>query len=88
MGMKTRATQRAARLLQNRGLVVTREFGSDLTPATISTIQFVRPYTMTTVQRIEAVISATRHVVAHDIPGAFVESGVWMGGTPALGFRV
>lgn len=81
MGIKTRATQRVARALQNRGIVVTREFGHDLSPETVATIEFVRPYTMTTVQRIEAVVSATRHVVAHGIPGAFVESGVWMGGS-------
>jgi hypothetical protein len=47
----------------------------------VATIKFVRPYTMTTVQRIEAVVSATHHVVKNDIPGAFVESGVWMGGS-------
>ncbi|HWV27495.1 MAG TPA: TylF/MycF/NovP-related O-methyltransferase [Aeromicrobium sp.] len=44
-------------------------------------MKFVRPYTMTTSARIEAMISATRHVVENDIPGAFVESGVWMGGS-------
>lgn len=81
MGIKTRAAQRVARALQTRGIVVTKEFGHDLSPETVATIEFVRPYTMTTVQRIEAVISATRHVVNHDIPGAFVESGVWMGGS-------
>lgn len=81
MGIKTRAAQRVARALQTRGVVVSREFGSDLSPETVATIKFVRPYTMTTVQRIEAVVSATRHVVEHEIPGAFVESGVWMGGS-------
>lgn len=81
MGLKERTANQAARALRSRGLVMSREFGSDLSPATVETIKFVRPYTMTTVQRIEAVISATRHIVAHDIPGAFVESGVWMGGS-------
>lgn len=81
MGIKARATQGAVNMLRKRGLSISREFGADLSPETIATVKFVRPYTMTTVQRIEAVISATRHVVAHDIPGAFVESGVWMGGS-------
>lgn len=81
MGMKARAARLAARALRSRGLVVSREFGADLTPETIATITAVRPYTMTTVARIEAVVSATRHVVNHRIPGAFVESGVWMGGS-------
>lgn len=60
---------------------MSREFGPDLSPETVATIKFVRPYTMTTVQRIEAVISGTHHVVKNQIPGAFVESGVWMGGS-------
>jgi O-methyltransferase len=81
MGIKTRAAERVARTLKSRGIAVTREYGVDMTPETVATIKFVRPYTMTTVQRIEAVISATHHVVANDIPGAFVESGVWMGGS-------
>ncbi len=81
MGIKTRAVHRASKALRNRGIAVSREYGQDLTPQTVATIKAVRPYTMTTVQRIEAVVSATHHVVEHDIPGAFVESGVWMGGS-------
>ncbi len=77
MGLK----ERAARSLSRRGISVTREYGPDLLPETVETIKFVRPYTMTTVQRIEAVVSATRYVVDNKIPGAFVESGVWMGGS-------
>lgn len=81
MGIKDRTVRRARQALQARGIAVTREFGSDMTPETVETIKFVRPYTMTTVQRIEAVVAATRYVVEHGIPGAFVESGVWMGGS-------
>lgn len=81
MGLKERAVKSASRALRNRGLAVNREYGADMSPETVATIKFVQPYTMTTVQRVEAVISATRHVVANDIPGAFVESGVWMGGS-------
>lgn len=81
MGIKARAAQRVAWALRSRGIAVTREYGPDLTPQTVQTIKFVRPYTMTTVQRVEAVVSATHHIVNHGIPGAFVESGVWMGGS-------
>jgi len=81
MGIKTRVIKRASAALRDRGITVTREFSADMSPETIETIRFVRPYTMTTVQRIEAVISATHYVVKNDIPGAFVESGVWMGGS-------
>ncbi|KQV74415.1 hypothetical protein ASC61_05030 [Aeromicrobium sp. Root344] len=67
--------------MSKRGLSVEREFGADLSEATIDTIRAVRPYTMTTVARIEAVCSATEYILKYDIPGAFVESGVWMGGS-------
>ncbi len=81
MGIKTRVAERVARTLKSRGISVTREYGVDLTPETVATIKFVRPYTMTTVQRIESVVAATHYVIDNDIPGAFVESGVWMGGS-------
>ena len=81
MGFRSRVTRQVTASLQRRNLAVVREFGPDLSPETVATIKAVRPFTMTTVQRIEAVVSATRHVVEHQIPGAFVESGVWMGGS-------
>lgn len=81
MSFKTRAAKRVSMALRNRNISVSREYGADLDPATVATIKFVRPFTMTTVQRVEAVISATKHIVKHDVPGAFVESGVWMGGS-------
>ncbi len=81
MGVRQRVSTRLAKTLRNRNVSITREYGHDMSPETVDTIKFVRPYTMTTTARIEAVISATRHVVKHDIPGDFVESGVWMGGS-------
>jgi hypothetical protein len=39
------------------------------------------PYTMTGAPRLQALIDATRYVVARDIPGDFVECGVWRGGS-------
>jgi len=39
------------------------------------------PHTLTSVQRLQAVIDATRHVAAQGIPGAFAECGVWRGGS-------
>lgn len=81
MGIRARVAQQAARAMRGRGIAVTREYGPDLSPETVQTIKFVRPYTMTSVPRVEAVVAATHHVVTHGIPGAFVESGVWMGGS-------
>jgi hypothetical protein len=67
--------------LSKRGLAIQREFSPDMSQDIVETIHAVRPYTMTTVARIEAVCSATEYILKYDIPGAFVESGVWMGGS-------
>ncbi|MFJ9035460.1 TylF/MycF/NovP-related O-methyltransferase [Streptomyces sp. NPDC102406] len=45
------------------------------------TIRAVKPWTMTSPERLNAFILATRHVVRHDIPGDIVECGVWRGGS-------
>ncbi|MFJ4715763.1 TylF/MycF/NovP-related O-methyltransferase [Streptomyces sp. NPDC088785] len=44
-------------------------------------IRAVKPWTMTSPERLNAFVLATRHVVRHDIPGAVVECGVWRGGS-------
>jgi O-methyltransferase len=41
----------------------------------------VRPYTMTSRERVYALLRAVEYVVRSSIPGAFVESGVWKGGS-------
>jgi O-methyltransferase len=41
----------------------------------------VAPYTMTTPPRIYALARAVEHVASGGIPGAFVECGVWRGGS-------
>jgi O-methyltransferase len=46
-----------------------------------SSIERARPYTMTTPERLAAVCMAVEHVVTNKIPGAFVECGVWRGGS-------
>ena len=44
-------------------------------------IRAVRPYTMTSNDKLHALISATNYVHRYDIPGAVVECGVWRGGS-------
>jgi len=44
-------------------------------------IREVRPWTMTSVERIYALIQAVRYVSANAIAGAIVECGVWKGGS-------
>lgn len=47
-------------------------------------ITFVRPYTMTSAERILALLDATRHIVRQQIPGDIAECGVWRGGSMML----
>jgi O-methyltransferase len=46
-----------------------------------SILERVRPYTMTSEERLLALIDAVRYLVRYDIPGAIVECGVWRGGS-------
>src|SRR5687768_13556970 len=39
------------------------------------------PYTMTGVPRLQALMDAVRYCVHRDLPGDFVECGVWRGGS-------
>jgi len=64
------STRRALRLLH-----------PDLDQPTLDMLGRVLPYTMTSPARIVAVCSAVKYVEANNIPGAFVECGVWKGGS-------
>jgi O-methyltransferase len=44
-------------------------------------IRAVRPFTMTSADKLYALILATRYVAKHSIPGDIVECGVWRGGS-------
>lgn len=68
-----------------------RSFGVDIVPyppvlqgvdeSTAQTIAAVRPFTMTSDQRVAALCDAVRYVVANRIAGDMVECGVWKGGS-------
>jgi len=53
----------------------------DITEEDLQIIEKVRPFTMTSVERLLALIDATRYVSMNCIEGAFVECGVWRGGS-------
>jgi O-methyltransferase len=55
-----------------------RKFHDDQARATMHA---VADWTMTSKSRIFALIVAVRHVVDHQVPGDFVECGVWRGGS-------
>ena len=73
------------RLLRRRGrsapTPLAEDAGARLDPADEEILREVRPHTMTSPLRVEALLAAVRHVVARDVPGAFVECGVWRGGS-------
>jgi hypothetical protein len=86
--------QLVERLLARRGLKLVRvgtgvdSLGvadpfraADFSPAWRETVQAAQPLTLTSPERIAAVIAAVEHVVAGDIGGVFVECGVWQGGS-------
>jgi hypothetical protein len=53
----------------------------DFDQESVATIRAVGGFTMTSKERLFALIQAVRYVVAARIPGAFVECGVWRGGS-------
>jgi O-methyltransferase len=56
-------------------------FPVDFDKADVDVCLRVKPYTMTTPPRIYALVRAVEYVVKRDIAGAFVECGVWRGGS-------
>jgi O-methyltransferase len=76
------ARQLVQRVARNLGFRVVRQ-GSppDFSPADRELVEFVRPYTMTSPERIFGLATATRFLVASGVPGDIVECGVWRGGS-------
>jgi O-methyltransferase len=54
---------------------------ADMDEEAKETIRAVRPFTMTSADKLYALIMATRYVARHSIPGDIVECGVWRGGS-------
>jgi hypothetical protein len=53
----------------------------DFTESHVNTVKAVRPYTMTSNERIFSVIEAAKYISLNKIEGAVVECGVWRGGS-------
>lgn len=56
---------------------------ADFDEAAKQIIALVRPFTMTSPQKLFALITAVRHVANTGLEGAIVECGVWRGGLHA-----
>jgi O-methyltransferase len=61
----------------------THEYPPDFRQEEIDVIQQVQSWTMTSSERVYALIQAVRYVVANRIAGAIIECGVWKGGSMA-----
>ena len=57
------------------------EIPPDLGPTQVEIFQDVRAYTMTSVERIAALVDAVKYIASAGIDGAIVECGVWRGGS-------
>ena len=64
------------------GMVVSHQF--DLEPEFLELHELCRGETMTSLERMYALWSATRYIVDNQLPGDFVECGVWRGGSVML----
>ncbi len=63
------------------GAEVPEAMPPDCDAFTASVIQRIDPYTLTSVERVMALVDIVRYVVKAEVPGAFVECGVWRGGS-------
>jgi O-methyltransferase len=57
------------------------KFPADYDEQARDVIRSVKPWTMTSPEKLNALILAVRYVVKHQIPGDVVECGVWRGGS-------
>ena len=77
MGIRKTAAKTIKRLGWDVGNASAKTFDAELR----KTIDAVRPYTLTSPERLAATIDATRYISRFNIPGAVVECGVWKGGS-------
>jgi hypothetical protein len=68
-------------LVRRLGVDTTRYKNPDFDPRALALIRAVNPYTMTSAERVFALIQAVEYVVRAGIPGSIVECGVWRGGS-------
>ena len=83
-----RRQQRAARLREEQAKAAAAEaeakrdkLRARFDERLCTTIETVAPHTMTSTEKLAALVEATRYVVHHRVPGEIVECGVWRGGS-------
>lgn len=53
----------------------------DVTPSELEIYERVKPYTMTSVEKVITLVRSVQYLLKNQIPGNFVECGVWRGGS-------
>lgn len=81
--LKNRMRKRSGPVTRDQELQRLKTAIPDATAAQLETILRVQPYTMTSPERVLALCNAVEHVINRGIEGAFVECGVWRGGSTA-----
>ena len=79
MSLRDRLVGAAQSVLHSEA-VIRRRF-PDVDPVVLAIFARVRPFTMTSPDRVFALCEAVRYVERSAIPGAVVECGVWRGGS-------
>jgi O-methyltransferase len=69
------------RALAKRGYGVRRKYDADVPAEVIDVVERVRPYTMTSPRTVVGLCEAVEYLERSRIGGAFVECGVWRGGS-------
>jgi len=67
--------------IQRAGFDIVRKCPSDFSSESVEICEIVKPYTMTSPERVNSLINAVQYVIKNKIDGAFVECGVWKGGS-------
>jgi O-methyltransferase len=80
-GGLTLAAKRLARVLGGARRSEARVEPPDFDAQTARIFHAVEQFTMTSPERVGALVNAVRYIVANDVPGDFVECGVWRGGS-------
>lgn len=75
------ALRRAGFRLVRRGMPARTGLPPDYDAFTRDIVHRTKPYTLTTHERIAALVESVRYVTEAAIPGAIVECGVWRGGS-------
>jgi hypothetical protein len=79
MSLRDTVVKQVQSVLHSDGLI--RRRFPDVDPRVLDIFAKVKPFTMTSPERIIALCEAVRYADRHRIAGAFVECGVWRGGS-------